>query len=105
MFNYVMYKYQLAVRGPATVPIQPIWDEEQLRAVGLAYRSARKRGLPDDALKAAMRVVVYCFPERPSEHGEIVSLMLVEAAQRWGGWLQGEGDEEPGEDLNRDDAG
>ena len=74
---------------------RPRWDEKQLRAVALAYRNARKRGLPDHAFEASLRVAVHCFPEA-QDHKMIVAAMLLEAVQRWGGWLAG--DDEYGPD-------
>ena len=72
----------------------PKWDEDQLRAVALAYRTAQKRGLPNEAFGASLKVVAHCFPEAQN-HKVITAAMLLEASGKWGSWLLGDDSDGP----------
>lgn len=74
---------------------RPNWDERQLRAVALAYRSAHKRGTPRLAFGASLKVVAHHFPQA-RDHEAITAAMLHEAVARWGAWLVGGDQEGPG---------
>ena len=81
---------------------RPTWEERHLRAVALAYRSAYKRGRPDLAFEASVRVALRYFPQA-RDHQALTAAMLHEAVERWGVWLVG-GERDGPEDLSDDDA-
>ena len=72
------------------MPVHFVWRESELRAVAFAYKSAYLNGHSGyKAVKAALRVIARCYPDACSEHGRILSSMLLEASSRWGPWLRG----------------
>ncbi len=78
------------IQRQARMPAHPVWREDELRAVALAYRSACLKGHSAyEAVKAALKVIARCYPDARSEHGRMLSSMLIEASSRWGPWLRG----------------
>ena len=81
---------------------RPNWEDKHLRAVALAYRSAHKRGMPELAFSASLKVVEQCFPQA-RDYEAITAAMLHEAVGKWGAWLVG-GEQDGPEGLSDDDA-
>lgn len=88
--------------GPLVMAERPNWNESQLRAVALAHRSAHKKGMPELAFGASLKVVVRCFP-KARDHEAIAAAMLHEAVGKWGAWLVG-GDQDGPDGLADDDV-
>ena len=84
--------------GPLVMAERPTWDEKQLRAVALAYRSAYKRGMPNLAFDASVKVALRYFPQA-RDHEALTAAMLHEAVEKWGAWLVG-GDQDGPSDGN-----